>query len=229
MYTNRYKLHYVTPEQDNQEHIINDAIKTFDSFCDNVVIESFINQQDIIDKERKYIVKSGDKKDCIAYFAAGWEYLKPFRNMMAFVRSTGSFFIFDGSEWGVLDQSLIGKSQENLQQIDQVSVQHNKIDFLPSAKDMALPSDSDYHCIYLNSNTKVDISQLKFNRNVLLIKQNCNNLFDVQFVGASVLYVAGTKYKVSQKNNSMDMLEFFKMPQSNEHIICNVINQCFVY
>lgn len=218
-----YNIKFMTPQQLNKDLVFNEAILKLDGFCSHA-IKGFVDavpQEFVIGD--KYIINQGQMKNNICYIfsqSSGWQFLSPKEGMVFFCSELGQMILFDGQEWQKI-QSLNAEQQA----MPQAALSEDK--FISIAGDFLPDPWASNLCLYMSQDATLDISKMKSSRLTLIIKQNYQETFELSWQG-QILWKDKSPHQITQKTNHFDVLEFYKICQTN-HFIAKIIGTAYQY
>ncbi|MEY3197357.1 MAG: hypothetical protein RLZZ59_728 [Pseudomonadota bacterium] len=228
MLTNNYSMDLMTPSQPNKDVVFNEAITKLDSFC-GIVVSSFEGSVPAsITIGAVHIISSGSDKYKICYCpsaASGWRIQEPKEGMIFFVKSENGFFCFNGASWEKVDLGSAATSSSVTSSgagSEMVKPQTTGVSGY-----ISIPAGVSKMWLYMSANGKIDINSATTNTITFIIKQHYQTAQNLEFVG-NILWKGKTPFKVSAKPNSMDIIRFHKISET-DHWIPEIVGQGFEY
>jgi hypothetical protein len=204
----------MVPSQINKEIVFNEAILKLDGFC-NASIKGFT---DTIPSSGatgdKYILKTGEHQNYICYFFAetsGWQLLSPKQGMIFFCEQLKQFIYFDGQDW--LPQSE--------------AVKENSDKLISVNETFEVDENSSHLCLYLNTDSIINVSKVKTNSLRLIIKQNYQEAYQIGWEG-QILWPNKIPHQITQAPNSFDVIELYKLHEE-DRFIAQIIGTNYQY
>jgi hypothetical protein len=214
MQTLYHAIDLMAPLQINKEILFNEAILKLDGFC-NSYIKGFIDKiPEQFEMGAKYILTNQENKNNICYIlseSSGWQVLAPKTGMLFFCQELNEFIRFDGAQW-----VLISKKDSILAE-----------KFIGIADEFIASANNEYLCLYLSADCAIDLSMVKTNKIVIVIKQNCEVAYKVSWQG-KILWPGGELHQITSKLNSFDVIEFYRLFET-DHFIAKTIGTNYQY
>lgn len=221
MKTHYYDIDLMLPQQINKEILFNEALLKIDSLC-NLTVLDFIDEVPSTNPNagEKYILSSGENSHNICYYLSSskdWQMLQPKKGMMIFVILKNSFFIFN-EQWQevnfvekniCLTASSIGRG------------------FLGINGEFSIPPDKKYIYLYLNGNSVIKLSSIKLNKITVIIKQNFEHGFKLDWSG-NILWNNKTTHEISATPNVTDIITFYKLPET-DYFLAEIVGKNYQF
>lgn len=211
MKTKNYSLDLLLPEEINKEVFLNENIAKIDTFL-NMSISDFVLSPPAEDmKSNLFIITAGDNKNKILYSlteSSPWEYMDPIKNMIIYLISHNSFYLYNGTDWDILS-SLSNTVPET---------------FSGSDEEVIIKKQTNYY--YLTQNTKFCIKDYKFTTIDFLLKQNAESIFEVEF-DVPILW-KDDEYISSRVVNNFDYIRLLNLPET-DHFFGEIVKSNFSY
>jgi hypothetical protein len=202
MKTPYYDIDLMVPMQINKDIIFNEAITKIDNFLHFTVKDFILNLPQEQEVGTKYILSDGEYKNHIAYCTdniKSWKYIKPAHGMVIFILSDKSFYLFSNA-W----QKIYYHNDNN-------QVEDNQ-KFCGIQNNFVIPNDVSYLYLYMNGNVTLDISQNKQKTITLMIKQNYQQLYKIEW-SSKVIWPNKQQYQITQVINRIDIIRLHKIPE----------------
>jgi hypothetical protein len=216
-----HNIELMTPGQVGKDLIFNEAMLKLDGFC-NHAIKGFVEEPpEEFTIGDKYIINQGQMKNSICYIfsqSSGWQFLQAKEGMVFFCQQLNQMILFDGKEW---QKTQASSSAQQALKIEE----QNK--FIPISGEFMLNADASYLLLYMSENATLNLSNVKLDKLTLIIKQNYQNAFELNWLG-KILWYQNTPHQLTQKANHFDVLEFYNMHETN-HLIAKVICAGYQY
>jgi hypothetical protein len=193
MQTLRANIDLMKDGQINKELIFNEAMIKIDSLI-NLTISDFVNEGDV-ETDDNFIISNGVNKNKISYInvnSISRQYFTPCNMMMVFIIKKNSFYIFNNQNW---ERLLFQKNKEYIGIKDDFAIDENSDNFLS---------------IYLEGDSNISLKNIDFNEITIIIKQNCNHIFDINW-SDNILWPQKGIYQSNRRNNTIDILKFYKL------------------
>jgi hypothetical protein len=193
MQTLRANIDLMKDGQINKELVFNEAMIKIDSLI-NLTISDFVNEGDL-ETDDNFIISNGVNKNKISYInvnSISRQYFTPCNMMMVFIIKKNSFYIFNNQNW---ERLLFQKNKEYIGIKDDFAIDENSDNFLS---------------IYLEGDSNISLKNIDFNEITIIIKQNCNHIFDINW-SDNILWPQKGIYQTNRRNNTIDILKFYKL------------------
>jgi len=193
MQTLRANIDLMKDGQINKELVFNEAMIKIDSLI-NLTISDFVNEGDL-ETDDNFIISNGVNKNKISYInvnSVSRQYFTPCNMMMVFIIKKNSFYIFNNQNW---ERLLFQKNKEYIGIKDDFAIDENSDSFLS---------------IYLEGDSNISLKNIDFNEITIIIKQNCNHIFDINW-SDNILWPQKGIYQTNRRNNTIDILKFYKL------------------
>lgn len=193
MQTLRANIDLMKDGQINKELVFNEAMIKIDSLI-NLTISDFVNEGDL-ETDDNFIISNGVNKNKISYInvnSISRQYFTPCNMMMVFIIKKNSFYIFNNQNW---ERLLFQKNKEYIGIKDDFAIDENSDSFLS---------------IYLEGDSNISLKNIDFNEITIIIKQNCNHIFDINW-SDNILWPQKGIYQTNRRNNTIDFLKFYKL------------------
>jgi hypothetical protein len=193
MQTLRANIDLMKDGQINKELVFNEAMIKIDSLI-NLTISDFVNEGDL-ETDDNFIISNGVNKNKISYInvnSISRQYFTPCNMMMVFIIKKNSFYIFNNQNW---ERLLFQKNKEYIGIKDDFAIDENSDSFLS---------------IYLEGDSNISLKNIDFNEITIIIKQNCNHIFDINW-SDNILWPQKGIYQTNRRNNTIDILKFYKL------------------
>lgn len=138
---------------------------------------------------------------------------QPKDGMVTYVLNKKSFYVFSSNTWQTIHHDISAVLS------DVPIVKHEA--FLGIEKKHIVPKYT-HHYWYLKANTEIVINE-DIQEMTIIIKQSVNNSYSIKWPN-NILWSNSTPHQMNLKQNSMDLIKLYKLPESM-HFIGSVIAQ----
>jgi hypothetical protein len=208
MQTSKINIELMNEMQVNKELIFNEAMVKIDSLT-NLIIEDFINEENI-NNDNSFIILNGENKNKISYININSnerQYFMPQKVLLVFIVKKNNFYMFDSQKWEPLSFHFNIESNKNVLN-----------DYIGISNEFYINSNSSkFTYLYIQGDTKIMINEVKYNEFTLLIKQNCNTTYNLQW-GDNILWPEKGGYVANKIKNNIDIIKFYKLAKEDSYI-----------
>lgn len=216
MKTPFYEIDLMIPLQLNKDVVFNEPLLKLDSLI-NPCVKDFLPQvPESLNVGDKFIITQGDGKNKICYRPSETKQImiyQPKDGMVTYVLNKKSFYVFSSNTWQTIHHDISAVLS------DVPIVKHEA--FLGIEKKHIVPKYT-HHYWYLKANTEIVINE-DIQEMTIIIKQSVNNSYSIKWPN-NILWSNSTPHQMNLKQNSMDLIKLYKLPESM-HFIGSVIAQ----
>ena len=209
-------LELMRSNQVGKEIIFNESIIQIEQLCSQMVV-SFLDTPYRELKKGLYIIsKEGDRyhNHLVYPIAEQWRYIKPRENMIFFIEERKSFFKFQQKDnsWVKIEQ---GSQEHGVDPISQSAPKLSKrLEYIGIQGKYIVPIEQDSMHLYINGNVNIEIKDLKSERITLLIKQNHQKKFKINWSGNVVFEKAALDLEI----NNLVVMNLSKTPEDDRYL-----------
>lgn len=213
MKTPFYEIDLMIPLQLNKDVVFNESLLKLDSLI-NPCVKDFLPQvPESLNVRDKFIITQGDDKNKICYRPSETKQImiyQPKDGMITYVLNKKLFYIFSSNTWQAITHNV---------STDIPPAKHET--FLGIEKKYIVPKHT-HHYWYLKADTEIVINE-DIQEMTIIIKQSVNNSYSIKWHN-NILWSNSIPHQMSLKQNSMDLIKLYKIPESI-HFIGSVIAQ----
>ena len=177
----------------------------------NLVIEDLVEQEPN-DNPNSFIITNGENKNKISYMninSGNRQYFLPNQPMIAYILKHNDFYIFDLNEWKKLSVSSNNEIGGNLDN-------EQKFEFINIQKNFLIKEDSNQIMyLYVSKDTKINISEIKFNECTLVIKSNCEKKARLEW-DYNILWPNKIPPLIGDTINAINIVKLYKFEKNDE-------------
>jgi hypothetical protein len=207
MKTHNLKLDLMVPMQINKDVIFNEALLKLDIFS-NIGVLGFLNQiPERMQDGEKYIISHGEYMHYICYQDVQTKQPslhKPSMGQVIFMLCEQSFYYFDEYQWRQVTSYRAPK-------------------FAGIKSEYTLPSDNQYHYLYMDGDANVAIGQSIYQEITIIIKQSHENSYQLAW-SKNILWENDQAHELSGICNAIDIVKLYRLPET-EHFLAKTVSR----